>query len=89
MIIGIDLGTSNSMAAVYKDGEVKLIPTSLDSYVTPSVVNVDENGSFIAGEVAKERKTTEPMNTVDMFKRDRFTLTYWLAILKQSSLQTS
>ena len=70
MIIGIDLGTSNSMAAVYKDGGVKLIPTSLGSYVTPSVVNVDENGSFIAGEVAKERKTTEPLNTVDMFKRD-------------------
>ena len=70
MIIGIDLGTSNSMAAVYKDGGVKLIPTSLGSYVTPSVVNADEKGNFIAGEVAKERKTKEPLNTVDMFKRD-------------------
>lgn len=70
MILGIDLGTSNSMAAVYKDGEVKLIPTSIGGYVTPSVVNVDDKGNFIAGEIAKARKTTEPLNTVDMFKRD-------------------
>ena len=69
MILGIDLGTSNSMASVYKDGEVKIIPSSFGSYVTPSVVNLDEEGSFITGELAKERKITEPLNTVDMFKR--------------------
>ena len=70
MILGIDLGTSNSLAAVYKDGEVKLIPTNVGGFVTPSVVNVDKKGNFITGEVAKERKTTEPLNTVDKFKRE-------------------
>ena len=71
MIIGIDLGTSNSMAAVYKDGEVKLIPTGIGEggFVTPSVVNVDENRNFITGELAKERIITEPLNTVERFKR--------------------
>lgn len=69
MILGIDLGTSNSMAAVYKDGEVKLIPTAVGGYLTPSVVNIDDNGIFCTGEVAKERKLRHPLNTVDMFKR--------------------
>lgn len=71
MVIGIDLGTSNSMAAVYKDGEVKLIPTSMGEkiFVTPSVVSMDENRNFITGELAKERNFIEALTTVDKFKR--------------------
>ena len=70
MILGIDLGTSNSLASVYIDGEVKIIPTLSGGFVTPSVVNLGEDGSFYVGEIAKERKLTHPQNTADMFKRD-------------------
>ena len=63
MIIGIDLGTSNSLAAIYKDGEVQIIDN------TPSVVAVDEKGLFYAGEVAKEKRQLRPENTADKFKR--------------------
>ena len=69
MILGIDLGTSNSIAAVYKDGNVHMIPVSSGGYVTPSVVNLDENGKFCVGEIAKNRKNRYPAETVDMFKR--------------------
>lgn len=69
MILGIDLGTSNSLAAIYKDGKVHMIPNSTGGYVTPSVVNVDENGVFYTGEIAKNRKNTHSGETVDMFKR--------------------
>ena len=69
MILGIDLGTSNSMAAVYKDGEVILVESRTGSYVIPSVVSMDENGIFYTGDVAKQRKKKYPDTTVDMFKR--------------------
>ena len=41
MIIGIDLGTTNSLAAVFRNGESELIPNRLGKYLTPSVVSVD------------------------------------------------
>ena len=44
-IIGIDLGTTNSLAAVWQDGESCLIPNSLGEYLTPSVVSIDEEGT--------------------------------------------
>lgn len=69
MILGIDLGTSNSMAAVYRDGKVDFIPSRTGSKIIPSVVGMDENGLFYAGEVAKERKLKYPHMTVDLFKR--------------------
>ena len=69
MIIGIDLGTSNSLAAVYRDGEVQLIHNGRGDYNTPSVVAVDENGLFYTGEVAKEKRQLRPENTADKFKR--------------------
>ena len=55
MIIGIDLGTTNSLACVYKDGKAQLIPNSLGSYLTPSVVSFEGTGEVIVGAVAKER----------------------------------
>lgn len=69
MILGIDLGTSNSMAAVYKDGHVVLIKSRTGSVQIPSVVNVGADGFFYTGEVAKERKSTHVRESVDMFKR--------------------
>ena len=45
-IIGIDLGTTNSLVSVWKDGKSVLIPNSLGGFLTPSVVSVDEDGSI-------------------------------------------
>lgn len=69
MILGIDLGTSNSLAAVYKDGEVVLVKSSTGNYSIPSVVSVDDDGVFYTGDVAKERLTTHPKQTASLFKR--------------------
>lgn len=69
MIIGIDLGTSNSMAAVYKDGDVQLIPSCAGGVTTPSVVALDEAGVFHAGKVAKEMSLKESAITAQRFKR--------------------
>lgn len=69
-IIGIDLGTTNSLGAVYRDHKVELIPNRFGSYLTPSVVSVDENGSILVGDVAKERLITHPEATAASFKKD-------------------
>lgn len=68
-IIGIDLGTTNSLAAYWADGECKLIPNALGGYLTPSVVSVDDDGSVFVGEVAKERLISHPDRTASVFKR--------------------
>ena len=68
MILGIDLGTSNSMAAIYKEGQAVLIQSRTGRYLIPSVVSIDENGLFYTGDVAKERKLSHPKTTVDLFK---------------------
>ena len=49
MILGIDLGTTNSLVAVYKDGDVTVIPNRLGSLLTPSVVSVDAEGTVYVG----------------------------------------
>lgn len=69
MILGIDLGTTNSLVAVYKDGEVQVIPNRLGSPLTPSVVSIDETGVVYTGETALEQKSIDPVNTVSVFKR--------------------
>jgi len=48
-IIGIDLGTTNSLAAVWRNGKSELIPNGLGEYLTPSVVSVDEDGTVLVG----------------------------------------
>ena len=53
-IIGIDLGTTNSLAAVWKDGACQLIPNASGAFLTPSAVSVDEDGSILVGRAAKE-----------------------------------
>ena len=69
MILGIDLGTTNSLAAVYQNGEVQVIPNRLGSVLTPSVVSIDEKDTVYVGETALERKSIDPANTVSVFKR--------------------
>lgn len=69
MIVGIDLGTTNSLIAYFDGDEAKVIPNRLGKNLTPSVVSVDEEGIVYVGESARERKATHPDQTADVFKR--------------------
>ncbi len=69
-VIGIDLGTTNSLGAVFRNGGVELIPNRFGSYLTPSVVSVMEDGSVVVGELARERLVTNPEATAASFKKD-------------------
>lgn len=69
MIIGIDLGTTHSLLAIWQDGEAKLIPNALGSVLTPSVVSIDKDGSLLVGQAAKERLISHPEQTASVFKR--------------------
>ena len=53
MIIGIDLGTTNSVAAYLADDGPRLIPNALGEVLTPSVVGVDESGAVVVGRTRK------------------------------------
>ena len=61
--IGIDLGTTNSLAVTYREGEVELIPNGFGEYLMPSVVHVSDD-VLTVGKIAKERLVTDPENTV-------------------------
>lgn len=69
MIVGIDLGTTNSLVGIYQDGQVKLIPNAFGEFLTPSVVGLDNNNEIIVGKIAKERLVTHPDKTISQFKR--------------------
>ena len=69
-IIGIDLGTTNSLASYWNNGECHMIPNALGEYLTPSVVSFDESGSVYVGKTARERLITDPLLTFQVFKRD-------------------
>ena len=69
MLIGIDLGTTNSLAACFRDGAVQLIPNRLGQRLTPSVVSVAEDGTVYVGQTAKERGARHPLETARVFKR--------------------
>ena len=67
--IGIDLGTTNSLVAYWSEDGAKIIPNSLGSNLTPSVVSVGETGEIYIGQIAKERIITHPQLTASTFKR--------------------
>ncbi|MFT4076030.1 MAG: molecular chaperone HscC [Asticcacaulis sp.] len=69
MIIGIDLGTTNSAVGVFRDGKAELIPNSLGHNLTPSAVGLDDNGELLVGLPARERQSTHPKLTTSAFKR--------------------
>jgi molecular chaperone HscC len=69
MIVGIDLGTSNSLVAVWRDGTHMLIPNALGHVLTPSVVSMLDNGDIVVGEAARDRLMTHPQRTAAAFKR--------------------
>ena len=67
-IIGIDLGTTNSLACVYRNGRAELIPNELGEYKTNSVVSMMDDDSVLVGAAAKERLITHPESTAASFK---------------------
>ena len=69
MIIGIDLGTTNSLAAYYGEDGPKIIPNRLGKHLTPSVVSMDEEGQIYVGETARERGLLYPGRAASVFKR--------------------
>jgi molecular chaperone HscC len=69
MIVGIDLGTTNSLIAVWDNGAARLIPNSLGDVLTPSCVSVDGDGSILVGRAARERLQTHPESSAANFKR--------------------
>ena len=68
-IIGIDLGTTNSVVAVIEGGEPVVIPNSEGGRTTPSVVAFKEDGERLVGQVAKRQAVTNPDNTIFSIKR--------------------
>ena len=69
MLIGIDLGTTNSLAACFRNGKAEIIPNRLGSHLTPSVVSVTPGGTVLVGETAKERAVLHPLESASVFKR--------------------
>lgn len=70
MIIGIDLGTTNSLVAYYTDEGPKIIPNRLGERLTPSVISIDENETVYVGKTAQERMRLYPESSAAVFKRD-------------------
>ncbi len=68
-IIGIDLGTTNSVVAVMEGGEPKVIPNEEGGRTTPSVVAFTKSGERLVGQVAKRQAITNPANTIYSIKR--------------------
>ena len=68
-IVGIDLGTTNSVVAVMEGGEPVVIPTAEGSRLLPSVVAITKGGERLVGQVAKRQAITNPENTIFSIKR--------------------
>lgn len=68
-IIGIDLGTTNSLAAVWRNGKSELIPNAAGEFLTPSVVSIDDDGAILVGRAARDRLISHPEQTAARFKR--------------------
>jgi molecular chaperone DnaK len=68
-VIGIDLGTTNSVVAVLEGGEPVVIPNSEGGRTTPSVVAFTKDGERLVGQVAKRQAVTNPENTIFSIKR--------------------
>ena len=68
-VIGIDLGTTNSVVAVMEGGNPVVIPNQEGSRVTPSVVGFTKDGEILVGQIARRQAITNPENTVFSIKR--------------------
>lgn len=70
IVIGIDFGTTNSAACIYRDGKCEIIPSALGYDYFPSVVAVNENGDLLIGHYAKRQMASNRKNTASEFKLD-------------------
>ncbi len=70
MIVGIDLGTTNSLVAYFTEDGPKIIPNRLGKNLTPSVVSIDQEEQVYVGELARERMLLYPDSAASVFKRD-------------------
>lgn len=68
-LVGIDLGTTNSLVSVFTDDGPELIRNSSGTFLTPSVVGISDDGDVLVGDAAKHRLITHPDKTVARFKR--------------------
>ena len=68
-VIGIDLGTTNSVVAVMENGQATVLVNQEGSRLTPSVVGFTKDGERLVGQVAKRQAVTNPENTVFSVKR--------------------
>src|SRR5687767_10577690 len=68
-VIGIDLGTTNSVVAVMEGGDPVVIPNAEGGRTTPSVVGFTKDGERLVGQIAKRQAVTNPSNTVFSIKR--------------------
>lgn len=88
-VLGVDLGTTNSLAVVYKEGKPVLVPNAYGEYVTPSAISILD-GKIVVGKLAKERLITHPECSVSLFKRNMGTdVTYTLDSKKYDSATLS
>lgn len=88
-ILGVDLGTTNSLAVVYKEGNPVLVPNAYGEYVTPSAISILD-GKIVVGKLAKERLITHPECSASLFKRNMGTdVTYTLDSKKYDSATLS
>src|ERR1044072_9727130 len=68
-ILGIDLGTTNSVMAVIEGGEPTVIPNAEGARLTPSVVAISKSGERLVGQGARRQAITNPENTIFSIKR--------------------
>ena len=68
-IIGIDLGTTNSVVAIQEGEKTTVIPNEEGGRTTPSVVAFSSKGEILVGQVAKRQRVTNPENTIYSIKR--------------------
>jgi molecular chaperone DnaK len=69
-VVGIDLGTTNSVVAVMEGSKPTVIPNAEGSYLTPSVVAFTKNGERLVGQLAKRQAITNPERTISSIKRE-------------------
>ena len=65
MIIGIDLGTTNSAVAIWRDGQSELVPNALGELRTPSAVSIDDDGQSWVGRAALEQQVRTLQSFID------------------------
>src|SRR5262245_36791562 len=68
-VIGIDLGTTNSVVAVMEGGQPAIIVNQEGARITPSIVAISKDGERLVGQVAKRQAVTNPENTIFSIKR--------------------